>query len=55
MRVVAGLIDAPYMRHEVARKRHENAECGSVINEWQKVLLALISLDEKETNGYNRN
>ena len=57
MRVVAGLIDTPYMRHEVARKRHENAECGSVVgvNEWQKVLLALISLDEKETNGYNRN
>ena len=52
MRVVAGLIDTPYMRHEVARKRHENAECGSVvgvaeprviINEWQKVLLTLIS------------
>ena len=31
MRVVAGLIDTPYMRHEVARKRHENAECGSVV------------------------
>ena len=29
MRVVAGLIDTPHMRHEVARKRHENAECGS--------------------------
>ena len=29
MRVMAGLIDTPYMRHEVARKRHENAECGS--------------------------
>jgi len=31
MRVVAGLIDTPHMRHEVARKRHENAECGSVV------------------------
>ena len=25
-----GLIDTPHMRHEVARKRHESAECGSV-------------------------
>ena len=31
MRVAAGLVDAPHMRHEVARKRHENAECGSVV------------------------
>ena len=28
---LAGLVDTPYMRHEVARKRHENAECGSVV------------------------
>ena len=61
MRVVAGLFDTPYMRHEVARKRHENAECGSVvgvaeqrnhaliINEWEKVLLTLISFGKQKT------
>ena len=31
MQVVSRLIDAPYMRHEVALKRHENVECGSVV------------------------
>jgi hypothetical protein len=31
MRVVAGLIDTHHMRHEVARTRHENAECGSAV------------------------
>jgi len=31
MQVVAGLIDTPHMRHEVARRRHENASCGSVV------------------------
>jgi hypothetical protein len=31
MQVVSGLIDTPHMRHEVARRRHENAECGSVV------------------------
>ena len=31
MQVVAGLIDTPHMRHEVARRRYENASCGSVV------------------------
>lgn len=31
MQVVAGLIDTSHMRHEVARRRHGNAKCGSAV------------------------
>lgn len=30
-KLVAGLIDSPRMRHEAAHRRHEDAECGSVV------------------------
>lgn len=48
--VTAGPVDTLKTRHEVASQRHENAECGSAVED---VLAAEIRLQERGENMYS--